>query len=66
MDNWQIVFIVLINEICILAWILAKLSEWLDKYLSSIFAKIIILINTAILISWCFWSLYKLIALGGG
>lgn len=66
MDNWQISFIVLINAICILAWILAKLSEQLDKYIPSIFAKIIILMNTALLISWCFWSLYKVIALGGG
>lgn len=66
MDNWQISFIVLINAICILAWILDNLSEWLNRYTPSIFAKITILMNTALLISWCFWSLYKIIALGDG
>ena len=66
MSDLKISIVVIVNAICILAWILAKLSEQLDKYIPSIFAKITILMNTALLISWCFWSLYKLIILGGG
>ncbi len=66
MADWQISLIVIINAICILAWILDNLSEWLNRYIPSIFAKIIILVNITLLCSWCFWSLYKLIILGGG
>lgn len=66
MSDWQISIIVILNAICILAWILVKLSEWLNRYIPSIFAKVIILVNTSLLSSWCFWSLYKLIILGGG